>query len=137
MWSWVATEDLVSDTSLRRSTLELSGLPWQSSSSDSAFTVGAWVRSLVGERKSHTPRTVQPNRKKKKKRLNKTLKLSLSCTSSKNITRVLRTIPASCKPFCLKVSPYYATILDRNQSLLHKHLYFWLAAIVIPDKQLM
>ena len=67
MWSWVATEDLVSDTSLRRSTLELSGLPWQSSSSDSAFTVGAWVRSLVGELKSHTPCTVQPNRKKKKK----------------------------------------------------------------------
>ena len=38
----------------------------------------------------------------------------------------------------LKVSPYNtAAILDPDQSLLNKHLYFLPAPIIILDKQLM
>ena len=43
----MAIEDLVSDTALHHSTLELSGLAWQSSSSDSASTVGD-MGSILG-----------------------------------------------------------------------------------------
>ena len=63
----MAIEDLVSDTALHHSTLELSGLAWQSSSSDSASTVGEMGSILGwGTKISYAMYCVAKQEKKKK-----------------------------------------------------------------------
>ena len=52
--------------SLKKNT-EFQGIPWQSSGQDSVLPLqGAWVQSLVGELRSHMPRSAAKTKNKKK-----------------------------------------------------------------------